>query len=311
MNLPLGLYHHNYLSPNPDQPLARMNHTNYHNNGHASVSGCSASENWLRNERFVFRSSTTINTWKSHLQSNNPGSDDERKIRVGHLSAYTLQEITSCFPCIPVQEWPKRRNFVRPLCRNKEGPWKSFRWWITHDISFKMWGHPHNSAPCLFHLTTCRLLCGSRWWRYGRYLQLFDLKVQRSVDTRYHVDGNLRWTHQDHQFWRVADNLFLMHFRWTQRRGLIHATTKSLEWGVLQGHQVEGLKWYTYHCRPSLAMIVDLFVLPGLCFQSLSTFYRSLVYGLCVWNTNKRIKCTVGSKYGLWCEHAQWRLQNL
>jgi len=42
----------------------------------------------------------------------------------------------------------------------------------------------------------------------------------------------------------------------------------GLEWGVLQGHQVEGLKWYTYHYRPSLAMIVDVFVLPGLRFQS-------------------------------------------
>ena len=37
-------------------------------------------------------------------------------------------------------------------------------------------------------------------------------------------------------------------------------------------------------------MIVDLFVLPGLCFQSLSTFYRSLVYGLCVWNTIQKDK---------------------
>ena len=42
--------------------------------------------------------------------------------------------------------------------------------------------------------------------------------------------------------------------------------------GVIQARQVEGLKWY-YHCRPSLAMIVDLSVLPGLCFQSLATFY--------------------------------------
>ena len=30
---------------------------------------------------------------------------------------------------------------------------------------------------------------------------------------------------------------------------------------------------YTYHCKPSLAMIVDLSVLPGLCFQSLLTFH--------------------------------------
>ena len=39
---------------------------------------------------------------------------------------------------------------------------------------------------------------------------------------------------------------------------------RGLEWGALQSRQVEGLKWYTYHCRPSLAMIVDLFVLRGL-----------------------------------------------
>ena len=37
--------------------------------------------------------------------------------------------------------------------------------------------------------------------------------------------------------------------------------------------RVQGLKWYNDHCRPCLAMIVDLLVLPGLCFQSLSTFY--------------------------------------
>ena len=52
------------------------------------------------------------------------------------------------------------------------------------------------------------------------------------------------------------------------------ATTRGLENGVLQGRCVEGLKWHTYyHSRPSMATIVDLFVLPELCFQSLSTFY--------------------------------------
>ena len=96
---------------------------------------------------------------------------------------------------------------------------------------------------------------------------------------------------------------------------IIPATSMAgLECGVLQGRQVEGLKWYTYHCRPHLAMIVDLIVLPGLCFQSLSTFYyrfhcRPLNhFGLSVWHqTGKlwplcveqkqtRIKWTVGSK---------------
>ena len=61
--------------------------------------------------------------------------------------------------------------------------------------------------------------------------------------------------------------------RWRHDVHSIPAATRGLEWGLLQGRQVKGLKWYTYHCRPSVAMIVDLFVFPGLCFQSLSTFY--------------------------------------
>ena len=47
------------------------------------------------------------------------------------------------------------------------------------------------------------------------------------------------WTHQDHQFWQVADNLFLMHFRWTKRRGLIHATTKSLNGGFCRATRLK------------------------------------------------------------------------
>ena len=50
------------------------------------------------------------------------------------------------------------------------------------------------------------------------------------------------------------------------------AITRGLEWGVLQG-RVKDQNWYAYHCRTSLAMTVDLFVLPGLCFQSLSAVY--------------------------------------
>ena len=104
-----------------------------------------------------------------------------------------------------------------------------------------------------------------------------------------------------------------------------------MECGLLRGRRVQGLKWYNDHCRPCLAMIVDLFVLPGLCFQSLSTFYcrfhcRPLKhFGLsvshqtrklwplcvCVEHKQTRMKWTVWSKYGLWREHAQWRLQKL
>ena len=70
--------------------------------------------------------------------------------------------------------------------------------------------------------------------------------------------------------------------------GVIHATTKGLEWGVFcRATRFEVLKWYTYHCRPSLAMIVDLFVLPGLCFQTLSTFYC-------------RFHCRPLNHFGLW-----------
>ena len=79
----------------------------------------------------------------------------------------------------------------------------------------------------------------------------------------------------------------------------IPATTRGVEWGVIQGRQVEGLKWYTYHCTPSLAMIVDVFVLPELRFQSHSIvdLWTTLVHqcrikptnrGLCVWNTERK-----------------------
>ena len=49
------------------------------------------------------------------------------------------------------------------------------------------------------------------------------------------------------------------------------ASKWGLEWGALQGGRVEGQKWYA-----GTPIIVDppwLFVVPELCFQSLSTFY--------------------------------------
>ena len=101
--------------------------------------------------------------------------------------------------------------------------------------------------------------------------------------------------------------------------------TRSLEWGNPgpPGRRSKSLKWY-YHCRPSLAMIVDFSVLPGLCFQSLATFYcrfhcRPLnqfvlsvshqtrrLWPFFVEHKTKRMKRTVGSEYGLRCEQAQW-----
>jgi len=87
------------------------------------------------------------------------------------------------------------------------------------------------------------------------------------------------------------------------------AATKGLEWGALQGRQ----KWsprYSYHCRPSLAMIVDLFVVPGLCFQSLSTFYfrfhcRPL-------NNFGKNQCHIkpGNSGGLRCEYPSVKVGN-
>ena len=110
---------------------------------------------------------------------------------------------------------------------------------------------------------------------------------------------------------------------------IVDPQTSSLRWSlgfgklapptdVLCSSSAAGaLKWYICQCRPG--MIVDLFIVQtGLCFQSLLTFYcrfhcRPLNhFGL--WpscNTKKRMKWTIGSKYGLCCEHAQWRLQNL
>ena len=112
------------------------------------------------------------------------------------------------------------------------------------------------------------------------------------------------------------------HRRWF----MIPATTSGLEWGVLQCRCVEGLKWYIYHGRPSLAMIGDLFVLPELCAHSLSTFYSRFHcrplnhFGLSVshqtrnlWllsarNTSKdEMNCSIKVWPLVW--HAQW--QNL
>ena len=101
---------------------------------------------------------------------------------------------------------------------------------------------------------------------------------------------------------------------------------RGQEWGVLQCRGVEGLKWYIYHGRPSLAMIGDLFVLPELCAQGLSTFYSRFHcrplnhFGLSVshqtrnlWplrarNTSKdEMNCSIKVWPLVW--HAQW--QNL
>ena len=118
--------------------------------------------------------------------------------------------------------------------------------------------------------------------------------------------------------------------RWRHDVHSIPAATRGLEWGLLQGRQVKGLKWYTYHCRPSVAMIVDLFVLPGLCFQSLSTFYCRFycrpykplwfisvtstrkMSPLCVEDKQTRMEDEMNCRTKVhWCGHAQWRLQNL
>ena len=113
--------------------------------------------------------------------------------------------------------------------------------------------------------TLCAQLRSVLFWDLGATRRLRKAQAE-CIGSSFHAVGVLSLLNQQCnrvQGWRC----FFF------RGKVIPATTRGLEWGVLQGRR-EGLKWYTDHCTPALA--IDLFVLPGLCFQSLSTFYCRL-----------------------------------
>ena len=291
MNLPLGLYHHNYLSTQSGPTLGKNESYELSQQWPGFRFGMDRGAKIGCFRTVCFSVIYYHHDLKKSSTIKQPRVRWRKKNKSGASISIHPARNNFLFPLHPGTRVTKEEEFRATIMQKQRRAMEVFQMMKLHMTSPWRCGDIH---------TIRHLVCSI--WRLVAFCAVADGEgtVGTSSSSIWKCKGlliqdimwmaNLRWTHQDHQFWRVADNLFLKHFRWTKRRGLIHATTKSLEWGVLQGHQVEGLKWYTYHCRPSLAMIVDLFVLPGLCFQSLSTFYRSLVYGLCVWNTNKRIK---------------------